>query len=85
MPIELPIMPLYSVLFPGMPMPLVIFEERYLEMIRNCQEGDSTFGVALIKAGREVGGPAVPYDVGTTAAIVSVEPLDHEALHVFDV
>jgi hypothetical protein len=66
-------------------MPLVIFEERYLEMIRNCQEGDSTFGVALIKAGREVGGPAVPYDVGTTAAIVSVEPLDHEALQVMAV
>jgi uncharacterized protein len=82
MPIELPIMPLNSVLFPGMPMPLVIFEERYLEMIRICQEGDSTFGVALIREGQEVGGPAVPYDVETTAAIVSVESLDSDALQV---
>lgn len=79
---ELPIMPLNTVLFPGMPMPLVIFEERYLELIQLCQEQEQAFGVALIKAGQEVGGPAVPYDVGTTASISSVVPTGENMLQV---
>ena len=33
---ELPLFPLNTVLFPGMPLPLHIFEERYKEMIAHC-------------------------------------------------
>ena len=68
--LELPIFPLGTVLFPGMPLPLHIFEERYKRMIGRCLDGDRAFGVTLLKSGREVGGPAIPHEVGTIARIV---------------
>jgi Lon protease-like protein len=61
--------PLQTVLFPGMRMPLHIFEERYKLMIRECIEQDAPFGVLLIRDGAEVGAGAVPHNVGTTARI----------------
>jgi Lon protease-like protein len=82
---ELPLMPLNSVLFPGMPMPLFIFEPRYREMIEHCLGSGNAFGVALIKEGKEVGGPAVPWTVGTTATIVRTLELDEGGLHVLTV
>ena len=72
---EVPLFPLNVVLFPGMELPLHIFEERYKLMIRQCLEGDRTFGVVLINSGSEVGEPAVPFSVGTLAHIEGVEPL----------
>lgn len=52
--IKLPIFPLNSVLFPGAPIQLHIFEERYRLMIGRCIEQRSPFGVALIRTGSEV-------------------------------
>ena len=72
----LPLFPLNVVLFPGMPLPLHIFEERYKQMIGECLEHDIPFGIVLIKEGAEVGDPAEPYSVGTTARIAQVERLD---------
>lgn len=66
---KLSLLPLNAVLFPEMMLPLHIFEDRYKKMIQACLDGDLTFGVALIKSGQEVGGPAEPYAVGTTARI----------------
>ncbi|HEY3107357.1 MAG TPA: LON peptidase substrate-binding domain-containing protein [Chloroflexota bacterium] len=71
----LPLFPLHVVLFPGLPLPLHIFEPRYRLMIGRCLEASSPFGVVLIRAGREVGDPATPYSVGTTARIVRHERL----------
>ena len=71
----LPLFPLHVVLFPGLPLPLHIFEPRYRLMIGQCLEADAPFGVVLIRAGREVGDPADPYSVGTTAQIVRQERL----------
>lgn len=82
---EMPIMPLNAVLFPGMPMPMFIFEQRYRDMIQCCLEGVSRFGVALIREGREVGGPAVPWKIGTTASIVRALELEDGGLHVLTV
>ena len=45
MPDYLPLFPLDVVLFPEMLLPLHIFEERYKEMIAECLQGDSPFGV----------------------------------------
>jgi Lon protease-like protein len=59
--------PLQSVLFPGMRMPLHIFEDRHKTMIRECIEEDAPFGVLLIRVGAEVGGAALPDGNGTTA------------------
>ncbi len=69
--------PLQSVvLFPGMELPLVVFEPRYVQLTNECTEADEPFGVLLLRAGREVGDDeANPHDVGTTAHIRSVNPL----------
>src|SRR5436305_10108674 len=70
----LPLFPLEQVvLFPGMPLPLRIFEERYKVMIGACQVTDQLFGVLLIRLGAEVGTPAVPERVGCTARMLRVD------------
>jgi Lon protease-like protein len=74
--LELPLFPLNTVLFPGMALPLNIFEPRYRQMIGECLERDSEFGVVLIREGREVGAPATPFMVGTTARITEHQRLE---------
>ena len=65
---EIPLFPLRTVLYPGGPLPLRIFEQRYIDMISRCLREESPFGVLLIKEGGEVG-PATTYEVGTLARI----------------
>ncbi len=65
----IPIFPLHSVLFPGGPLALRIFETRYLDMVSRCLRDESGFGVALIREGDEVGQAAEVYDVGTLGEI----------------
>jgi Lon protease-like protein len=75
----LPLFPLGSVLFPGVVLPLHIFEPRYRRMVadlRELPEGEPReFGVVAIRDGREVGPEAVEsvYDVGCTARISALE------------
>jgi len=57
------------VLFPRGRLPLRIFEQRYLTMAKRCLKDGTPFGVCAIREGKEVGAPAVPFDVGTTATI----------------
>ena len=66
---ELPIFPLGSVLFPGGTLALKIFEQRYMDMAKNCLKRAKPFGIALIREGDEVGAPAAPHPVGTSALI----------------
>lgn len=73
---ELPLFPLNTVLFPGATIPLHIFEERYKLMINTCVDARRPFGVVLIRGGEEAGGPAEPFDVGTTAHVSSVQHLE---------
>lgn len=80
--VELPLFPLNIVLFPGMVLPLHIFEERYRNMIGACIENEKPFGVVLIKNGKEVGEPAVPENVGTTTKILETAPLDSGRLNI---
>ncbi|MHB8404647.1 MAG: LON peptidase substrate-binding domain-containing protein [Gammaproteobacteria bacterium] len=68
MPAEIPLFPLNSVLFPGGPLPLRIFETRYLDMVSSCLKHEQGFGVCLIEQGSETG-PARTYTVGTLAHI----------------
>ncbi len=65
---KVPLFPLGTVLYPGGPLPLRIFESRYLDMISKCLKNASPFGVLLIKTGTEAG-PATTYDIGTLARI----------------
>jgi Lon protease-like protein len=66
--------PLNMVLFPGGPLPLRIFETRYVDMVRRCMREGASFGVVLIREGAEVG-PAETFDVGTLADIVDFHQL----------
>ena len=79
---ELPLFPLNLVLFPGMRLPLHIFEERYKDMIGDCIDREAPFGVVLIREGPEVGGPAEPFRVGTTARITQVQRLEEGRLNL---
>lgn len=62
---RLPLFPVEIVLFPGMPLPLHIFEPRYKVMIRRCRQDQQEFGV-LLAAEKGVA------EVGCTAEIVKV-------------
>ncbi|MBL8472381.1 MAG: LON peptidase substrate-binding domain-containing protein [Rhodocyclaceae bacterium] len=82
LPARLPIFPLHSVLYPGGVLPLKIFEQRYMEMAKRCLKEGSLFGVCLIARGNEVGEPAEPHAVGSSARI---EQWDMEQLGVLRV
>jgi Lon protease-like protein len=66
--VQVPLFPLNTVLFPGGPLPLRIFEPRYLTMVSDCVQHDTTFGVLLIREGRETG-RATTHEIGTLARI----------------
>lgn len=70
---ELPLFPLSTVLFPGGPLSLRIFEMRYVDLVRRCLKQQSGFGVVLIKSGAEVGEVAQLADCGTTARLIDFE------------
>jgi Lon protease-like protein len=71
----LPLFPLNTVLFPHMPLPLYVFEPRYKQMLDDCLTAGQSFGVVGIREGLETG-PAIPYEVGTLAKIVSINRLE---------
>lgn len=79
---EIPLFPLHAVLFPYARIQLHIFEERYREMIKYCDEYELPFGVVLIRAGEEVGGNPEPYLVGTTARIDKVHRYPDGRFHI---
>jgi len=61
----LPLFPLDTVLLPGAPLPLHIFEPRYKEMIGECLERKQPFGVLRAKDGEVA-------EIGCTAEILNV-------------
>ena len=61
----IPLFPLGLVLFPGMPLPLHIFEERYKLMINECLDQNKEFGVVLFN-GQQI------QDIGCSAIIIKV-------------
>ena len=71
----LPMFPLGSPLLPGQPMPLQVFEPRYLAMLRDVAEGEGRFGVVLIERGFEVGGGDERFAIGCVAGIEQVRPM----------
>ncbi|HET9862197.1 MAG TPA: LON peptidase substrate-binding domain-containing protein [Steroidobacteraceae bacterium] len=67
--------PLHTVLFPGGPLPLRIFETRYTDMVRRCMREQQPFGVVLIQEGEEAGEVATTATVGCSARIVDFHML----------
>ncbi|NJN97299.1 MAG: LON peptidase substrate-binding domain-containing protein [Anaerolineales bacterium] len=88
---DIPLFPLNVVLFPGMMLPLHIFEERYKSMIKECIATGQTFGVVLAK-NKQAQAPNVGglfrddlYEVGTTARITAVENLQDGRMNLITV
>lgn len=79
--IEIPLFPLNVVLFPGMVLPLHIFESRYRQMIADCQRQELEFGVVLVQPEsaflREE-----PYAVGTMAEIRDLDRMEDGRLNI---
>ena len=78
LPSPLPLFPLpNAVLFPKMPLPLHIFEERYRQMVRDVVDAHETIGMILLRPGWEAdyqGRPAV-YARGCAGTVERCEPL----------
>jgi Lon protease-like protein len=83
---ELPLFPLNTVLFPGMPISLHIFEPRYKLMIEQCIKTAQPFGVVLIRQGVEAfGPPPEPHMIGCSAQITQVERLEDGRMNIIAV
>jgi len=72
----LPLFPLGTVLYPGLLLPLHIFEQRYRQLVRDLLAGPEPgqFGVIAIRKGRETGvdGVSALYEIGCIAALRQV-------------
>ncbi len=83
---EIPLFPLSSVLLPYGRMPLQIFEQRYLDLVRSCMKSDSGFGVVWIRRGAEVAGTSNASlelgEHGTYARIVDWDQLPNGLLGI---
>lgn len=80
---NIPLFPLNTVLFPGMPIKLHIFEDRYKLMMSECIAQKSPFGVVLIESGVEALGPAArPHMIGCTAQITYVQKLPQDRMNI---
>ena len=79
---ELPLFPLNTVLFPGGPLPLKIFEPRYLDMISRCLREQAGFAVVLITGGDETAATASFAAIGTEASIVDFDRLEDGLLGI---
>lgn len=72
---ELPLFPLPVVLFPGVPMPLHIFEPRYRRMLEDIQLRDSLFGLSYFDiSASESSVPPVGH-IGCVAEVTEVQPM----------
>jgi uncharacterized protein len=74
-PAVIPLFPLHTVLFPGGPLPLRIFETRYVDMVRRCMREQTPFGVVLIEDGDEAGEVVTTATVGCSARIADFDTL----------
>ncbi len=80
---EIALFPLPNlVLFPGIVVPLHIFEDRYKVMINGCIDRDEIFGVVLIRSGAEEETEDTIHRVGVTARIGEVERLEDGRMNI---
>lgn len=78
----LPLFPLNTVAFPGGRLSLRVFEQRYLDMVKQAIADGTPFGVCAIREGNETGTPAVPHTVGTEVRIIDWDMPQTGILHV---
>jgi uncharacterized protein len=85
----LPLFPLGTVLYPGLVLPLNIFEERYRQLVRDLLDGPEPqrFGVIAIRKGRETGvdGISALHQIGCIATLREVDEQDDGRFHLVTV
>lgn len=79
---RLPLFPLNAVVFPGGQLPLRIFEQRYLDMVKRAIADNTPFGICAIREGAETGTPAAPYAVGTRVRVTDWDMPQAGILHI---
>lgn len=79
---DTPIFPLHTVLFPDGYLKLRIFEQRYIDMVRECSLRACGFGVCLINNSEDSNHSAHHMRVGTTAEICDFSTLDDGLLGI---
>jgi len=79
---DLPLFPLQTVLFPDGYLNLRIFEQRYIDMVRECSLKAGCFGVCLVGNSEGSNRPANHMRVGTTAEICDFSTLDDGLLGI---
>ncbi len=72
---ELPVFPLPLVLFPGAPLPLHIFEERYRRMLADVRAGNNLFGLSYAAPDSGEGGRPPEGHVGCATEVVEAQQL----------
>lgn len=83
----IPLFPLGALVFPGGVLPLRIFEQRYLDLIKRCMRDGTGFGVVLIRAGSDTlatPDAALPeiHLAGTYVEIIDFDQIDDGLLGV---
>lgn len=74
--------PLNTVLFPGSILPLQIFEQRYLSLVKDCMKQQTGFVMVLISEGKEVGATPQIYRVGCYVEIIDWSSLANGLLGI---
>jgi Lon protease-like protein len=72
---ELPLFPLPVVLFPGMPLPLHIFEPRYRKMLEDIRVGNNLFGLSYFDSSDSDSESPPAGHVGCVAEVTETQPL----------
>lgn len=80
---EIPLFPLNTVLFPGNPLHLHIFEERYKRMVSFCRKTNSPFGVVNTQKGIESSDSSDNlFTIGCSAQITHIQPLEQGRMNI---
>jgi Lon protease-like protein len=80
--VTVPVFLLQTVLFPGGHLPLRVFEQRYINMVRDCCASNSCFGVCLVNTGSAPGKRATHMRTGTLAEITDWSTLEDGLLGI---
>lgn len=79
---QMSLFPLSALVLPTVTMPLRIFEQRYLRLVRDSLRASSPFGVVPIQAGREVGSAPTIYRWGTVVSVTGWDRRDDGLLEI---
>ena len=70
---ELPLFPLPVVLFPGVPLPLHIFEPKYRQMLTDIKAGNSLFGLSYFDASTSSNSVPAAGHIGCVAEVTETQ------------